>query len=374
MFSQASVPFVPSASPTFIKSCSLKELRDYAETLGEKPYRGEQVYQWLNKFLIHSFEQMSNLPQSFLSQLKESFCLQSLIIDKKLISEDGTTKFRFRTWDNYSIEAVYIPQSSAEHKNTLCISSQVGCAMNCHFCYTATLGLKRHLEPAEIIEQVTLVLADLMKDRITEYGEKGFPLKNDHHQLITNIVFMGMGEPLHNIDNIIKAIQILTHEQGLNFSSRKITVSTSGIIPAIQRLMTETKVCLAVSLNASNNEIRTQIMPVSKKYPLKDLIDTCKNLHLDRKRRVFFEYVMLGNINDSKEHVIELIHLLKGFKCKVNLIPWNPFDGVSYTSPHPDNVDMFFQALHQAHIFVSVRKTRGQDIYAACGQLANANV
>jgi len=277
--------------------------------------------------------------------------LSALTLTARQVSGDGTQKFRWLLEDGTSIESVLIPE---EDHSTLCLSSQVGCALGCRFCLTALQGLTRNLKVAEIVNQVLAV-------RPYAPGDK--PL--------TNLVFMGMGEPLANFDNVVQAIRQIQAPWGLNFSKRRVTVSTAGLAPLIPRLGAEVPVNLTVSLNAVDDDTRSLIMPVTRRYPIKELLDACRSFPLPRQRRITFGYVLLAGVNDDLAMAKELTRLLAGFQAKVNLISFNPLPELPFAAPDLDRVLRFQEIIRQAHYPVFIRESRGQDIAAACGQLAS---
>ena len=335
-----------------LKSFSSPELEAFLISLGMKRYRANQVYQWLYQKGAASFDEMTNLSKEERTALNEKVYISSLILIKKQTASDGTEKYLFELEDGNRIESVLIPD---EKRLTLCISTQVGCSMGCRFCLTGKGGLKRNLEAHEIVDQV-LAVKGLLNKRIT------------------NIVLMGMGEPLANYDNTIAALKILLDEKALNFSSRKITLSTAGLIPQIDKLGKEgVKVNLAISLNAATDDVRSKIMPINKKYPIKELIACCKRFPLPKRRRITFEYVMLKDINDTKEDAERLCKLLKGVPCKVNLIPFNEYEGCEFKKPDEKSVERFRGILIEHHIMSITRKSKGAEISAACGQLRGSN-
>jgi 23S rRNA (adenine2503-C2)-methyltransferase len=295
---------------------------------------------------------MSNVGRSLRAGLVRDFVLPGLEPPAVSISKDGTTKLLFRLADAGAIETVIIPDAP---RLTLCLSSQVGCAMGCTFCATARLGLKRNLDAREIVGQV-----------IAARRELGQTVP------ITNIVFMGMGEPLANYDALIEAIEILSAPWGFGLSGRRITVSTVGLLPQLERLVRETTVAVAVSLTATTDGLRDQLMPVNRRYPIAEVIETCRHLPIAQRRRVTFEYVLLAGVNDAVDDARRLVGLLHGVRAKVNLIPFNPFPGVDYRPPSAAEARRFQEVLLSANISATVRKTRGRDVQAACGQLAAA--
>ncbi len=339
-----------------IKGLGKEELEAWVQKKGFEPYRGRQIWHWILKKAIPSFSHMSNLPKRLRRILEEETELNPLQLVHSLESkEDGTRKYLFRLKDGCLIESVLIPEMKKGYF-TLCISSQAGCAMACKFCFTARQGLKRNLTTSEIIDQVVQV-----KRSLAEPGR------------LRNIVFMGMGEPLANYGSVMKAINILIDPHGMNFSYRRVTVSTCGLIPQIKRFGKDTIVNLAVSLNASDNETRDLIMPINKKYPLKELISACRQLSLPKRRRVTFEYVLIGGMNDREEDALRLVDLIRGIKAKINLIPLNSHPGTGLSSPSMTQVLRFQEILLKNNLTAIIRKSRGRDIMAACGQLSGSH-
>jgi 23S rRNA (adenine2503-C2)-methyltransferase len=347
----------PEARPDIL-SLSFEELAAELAALGERPFRGRQVFRWLHKRWAASFEEMSDVPRALREKLAERFVLAAPQVELVQQSSDGTRKYKLRTVDGRFVEAVYMPDE-AKGRRTLCVSSQVGCAMGCTFCLTATMGLVRHMSPGEIVGQVHRVNRDLVET----VGLAG-------PRPLTNLVFMGMGEPLHNFDNLKKALTTLLSEEGPNFSHRHVTVSTSGLVPAIERAGAELDVKIAISLNATTDEVRDEIMPVNRKWDLEALMAACRRFPTRQGRRITFEYVLLGGINDSDEDARRLVKLVRGIPVKVNLIPYNENPGLGFKEPAPERVESFRAILDAARIPAPVRKNRGRDISAACGQLA----
>ncbi len=342
-----------------LRSLSLAELSTLVDRMGEKPYRARQLFGWLHQRGAASLDEMTDLPRAFRDRLAAETRLTALAIDAVQQSIDGTRKYRLRTHDGKLIEAVYMPDIDVEDEDegagirrTLCLSTQVGCAMGCGFCMTATMGLIRNLSAGEIVDQVHRVNADL--------GDR--PL--------TNLVFMGMGEPLHNYANVMRSLELLQHEDGLNISHRRITVSTSGLVPNIVRFGQETQVKLAVSLNATTDEQRSRLMPVDKKWNIAALMDAVRKFPSRQGRRVTFEYVLLKGVNDSDDDAARLAKLLHGLPVKVNLIPYNENPGLDFRDPGQERLQAFRKVLQAKGITSMVRKNRGRDIAAACGQLA----
>jgi len=352
---------------TNLKQLSEKEIVPFIENLGQKPYRVKQIINWIYKKLATSLEEMTDLPMSFREVLKKVAYISNLILLKRQFSKDGTQKFLFELEDGKTIETVLIHD---EKRLTLCISSQVGCAMRCKFCMTGKFGLKRNLKAYEIIDQIIAVQRMLTETKIPpsplwqRRAREDFPPSK-----ITNIVFMGTGEPLDNFDEVIDALWRLTSLMG--FSRKKITVSTAGIVPQILELAKKGPgVNLAISLNATTDDVRNKIMPINKKYPLKELLNVCKRFPLSLNRKITFEYVLLEGINDSQEDALRLIKLLRGIRSKVNLIPYNPITAeVNFKKPEDVKVLAFQKILVSREIRAIIRKSKGEDIMAACGQL-----
>ncbi len=331
-----------------------KGLRAFFETLGEAPYRAKQMMKWIHQEGCLDFDAMSNLSKSLRAQLKEKAFLELPEVKTCQTSSDGTRKWLLRLSCGNSIETVFIPEAN---RGTLCVSSQVGCALNCSFCSTAKQGFNRNLTPAEIIGQVWLAVHALRRDH------------DIHHQRVTNVVMMGMGEPLLNFDPVVAAMNLMMDDCAYGLSKRRVTLSTSGVIPDMKRLREQSEVSLAVSLHAPNDKLRNELVPINKKYPLVELMDVCRTYFTD-KRVVTFEYVMLAGVNDQPEHANELIKLLHDVPAKVNLIPFNPFPMTQYTRSSNNAIFAFRDKLIAKGINTITRKTRGDDIDAACGQLA----
>ena len=331
-------------------------LEEFFAAIGEKKFRATQLMKWIHQMGVVDFQEMNNLSKDLRNRLVESSCVQNLHVTQDKISKDGTRKWLLRLHDGNHIETVYIPEDG---RGTLCVSSQVGCALDCSFCSTGRQGFNRNLSTAEIISQVWL--ASQLLDEEKKPGRK-----------ITNVVLMGMGEPLLNFDNVVSAIRIMMDDFAYGLSKRRVTVSTAGVVPAMDRLGDILDMRLAVSLHASNDELRNELVPVNKKYPLKKLMAACRRF-IDKQNtrsRITFEYVLLDGINDQPEHARELIKLLKGIPTLMNLIPFNPFAGSGYRTSSKKAVIRFSEILHKSGMTTVVRKTRGEDIDAACGQLA----
>ncbi|HTE55102.1 MAG TPA: 23S rRNA (adenine(2503)-C(2))-methyltransferase RlmN [Kofleriaceae bacterium] len=338
-----------------LRGLTLDEAEAFVQELGEPRYRGRQIWRWVHGRGATSFDQMSDVSRPLRARLAERARIGTLTVAEVQRSTDGTRKLRLDTRDGRAIETVLIPDGD---KLTQCISSQVGCALDCQFCATAKLGLVRHLDPGEIADQVYRAQALLAEE---EPGRR-----------ITNLVYMGMGEPLHNYGSLIKSLSILTHELGANLSQRRITVSTVGLVPAIERLgREELRPNLAVSLNASSDEVRDRIMPVNRKWPIARLLEALRAYPLERRRRITFEYVLLAGVNDSIEDAERLARLLRSMRCKVNLIPWNPHAGAPFARPSAEAIERFQNRVKELGLAAYLRTPRGDDIDAACGQLAN---
>jgi 23S rRNA (adenine2503-C2)-methyltransferase len=351
----------PATTRVDVCSLTLQELtRLVAEEMGERAFHARQIFRWVHQRGATSFAQMTDLSKSLRQKLDERFDLLPLQKDLEQRSSDGTIKYRWRTRDGHFIESVYMP---APDRKTLCVSTQVGCAMACSFCATGQLGLKRNLSAGEIVVQVHAVNREVR-------ANEGL----DTHRPLTNLVFMGMGEPLHNFENLKRALEILESEDGPNFSQRHITVSTVGLLPMIERFGRELDVKLAISLNATTDEQRSQTMPVNRKWNIAALIEACRKLPLKQGRRITFEYVMLRGFNDSDEDAHRLSQLLRAVPAKVNLIPYNENAGLGFRTVDEDRAERFREILAAAQVCAFVRQNRGRDIAAACGQLANVEM
>lgn len=327
-----------------------KDLRDFLKGLGKEQFRAQQIFKWVYERRITNLDEMLNLSKSFREELKDVIDFSLPPVVSHLKSVDGTQKFLFDVGQGNTVEAVLIP---ADDRLTLCISSEVGCNMACKFCFTGKQKLKRRLTAAEIVGQFMQVT-----DRLDE-GKR-----------ISNIVFMGMGEPLDNSDAVFKSIEVLHDPWGMHVSKRKITVSTSGLVPEMWKI-TANKVRLAVSLNASNDEIRNQVMPINKRYPLKELLAECKAYTEATGEKVTLEYVLLKGITDQVHHARELFQLTKNIPCKINLIPFNEHPGSGFERPSDEQIQKFQDELIRFGAHVLIRRTMGRDIFAACGQLTS---
>lgn len=343
---------------TDLRNLTQDEIVEYVESLGQPAFRGRQIMPWLYRPEITDFSQMTDLAKKFRALLAENARIYRFIDPIIQRSSDGAVKFGFPLEDGKMIEAVLIPEPD---RNTLCVSSQVGCAMKCSFCLTATMGFSRNLNPSEIVNQVVAVGDFLRKE------PKGKLIGPDR---VTNIVFMGMGEPLNNLDNLIKAISILTEQRGLDMTSRRITVSTCGIVPKMERLGLETDVNLAISLHAVDDKTRDSLMPVNDRYSLEELLEACRTYPMAKRKRIMFEYILLKDINDSDEDAKELARILRDIPCKINLLPYNESPGIPYKSPSRNRLYAFQKIVRDSGYSVFIRSSRGDDISAACGQLA----
>jgi 23S rRNA (adenine2503-C2)-methyltransferase len=330
-----------------------------AQRLGAKPFRARQLMKWIYRRGAADFSAMSDLAREFRTQLREVAEITVPQIVTEQVSSDGTRKWMLRMDQVQGIETVYIPEPD---RGTLCISSQVGCAMDCTFCATAQQGFNRNLSVAEIVGQVWLAQRELTESRASADGRT---------RAITNIVFMGMGEPLANYRNVVPAMHIFMDDLGYDLSRRRVTLSTSGLVPQIYRLAEECNVALAVSLHAPNDELRNELVPINRKHPIDELLAACWH-YIDQQngRSVTFEYVMLDGVNDKPEHARQLVRLLKGHPAKVNLIPFNVFAGTRYRRSPVAAIARFREILNDHGVIATTRKTRGGDIDAACGQLA----
>ena len=322
---------------------------------GEKPFRARQVLRWIYQAGESNFDAMSDLAVSLREKLKQIACVQAPKVMREELSDDGTRKWLLDMGTGNAVETVYIPE---EGRGTLCVSTQAGCALDCAFCSTGKQGFNRNLSTAEIIGQLWWANHQLGKD-------------DESNWQISNVVLMGMGEPLLNYDNTVSALRLMLDDHAYGLSRRRVTVSTSGIVPAMDRLREECPVALAVSLHAPNDKLRDVLVPINQKYPLKELLAACKR-YLEKAPRDFitFEYVLLDGVNDSVQQAHELVRLVRDVPCKFNLIPFNPFPQAHYRRSRPEAIQRFRDVLTQADIVTTMRKTRGDDIAAACGQLA----
>lgn len=330
--------------------------RELLAELGEKPFHATQIMKWIHHRFAEDVSCMTDISKSLRVWLAENGTLQEPEVHEELLSSDGTRKWLIRSASGSLIETVFIPE---DNRGTLCVSSQVGCALDCSFCSTGKQGFNSNLTTAEIIGQLRIALRRLAQ---------AYP---DRTRTVTNVVMMGMGEPLLNTDNVLPAVELMMDDLGYGISKRKVTVSTAGVIPGIEKLCDTTDVSLAISLHAPNNELRDQLVPINRKYPIEQLLAACSRYarNLGEKRTVTVEYTLIDGINDQLQHSKELSRLLRGFPCKINLIPFNPFPGTSYRRPAMQAVRAFQDQLVRDGYSVTVRTTRGADIQAACGQL-----
>jgi len=344
-----------SAATLNLLDLDRQELEEYFSGLGEKSFRASQVVQWIHQKGVTDFQQMSNLSQALRDRLHDNTVIHLPDVVYDATSSDGTRKWLLQLDDGNRIESVYIPE---DDRGTLCVSSQVGCALDCSFCSTGRRGFNRNLSTAEIISQVWLATG--LIDEEKKPGRK-----------VTNVVLMGMGEPLLNFDNVVRAVRIMMDDFAYGLSKRRVTVSTAGVVPAIDRLGDILDMRLAVSLHASDDELRNSLVPLNNKYPLRELMAACRRF-IDKqsaRSRITFEYVLLDGVNDSDQHAQQLIKLVKGIPTLMNLIPFNPFEGSGYKTSPVKRVERFNNILAEAGITTVVRRTRGGDIDAACGQL-----
>lgn len=335
---------------------SKREIVDFVTKHNLPKFRAQQIWNWLYFRGVRDFSQMLNLPSSTKDLLQKTFVIQRPKIALAQMSVDGTQKWLLRFLDNQEAETVHIPEAS---RGTLCVSSQIGCTLTCKFCHTGSQTLVRNLTPAEIVGQVMLA-----RDIFNEWSS---PNENRH---ISNIVMMGMGEPLYNYDNVKKALLIIMDNEGISLSRRRITLSTSGVVPLIKKCGEEIGVNLAISLHAVRDDIRDILVPINKKYPIKYLIEACRQYPgASNARRITFEYVMLKDVNDSKADAKALVHLIRGLPAKINLIPFNPWPGTEFECSSNQKIKDFAEIIQKAGYSSPVRMPRGQDILAACGQL-----
>lgn len=334
---------------------TLPEMTAFFAAMGEKPFRAKQVFRWIHHGGVDNFDAMTDLAKSLREKLPQVAVIESPTLMTERASSDGTRKWLLDVGTGNGIEVVFIPEAD---RGTLCVSSQVGCALDCTFCSTGKQGFNRNLTTAEIIGQLWWANRAMRKD---PKGER----------IVSNVVMMGMGEPLANFDNVTNAMDIMLDDHAYGLSRRRVTLSTSGVVPNLKRLKERCPVALAVSLHAPNDALRDVLVPINQKYPLAELLATIKDyLQAAPRDFVTFEYVMLDGVNDSVQHAHELAKLVSGIECKFNLIPWNPFPDAPYARSSNNAIHRFRDVLQQAGLIVTVRKTRGDDIDAACGQLA----
>lgn len=336
-----------------IKDFNLEELKEELKTIGEKPYRAEQIFQWIYVEKVKNFEEMTNLSLDLRKRLEENYTMCNYRILRKLESVDGTKKYLFDVLDGNAIETVLMEY---HHGKTICVSSQIGCKMGCKFCASTGIPFVRNLTPGEIVEQILAV-------------------EQDTNSQISNVVFMGIGEPFDNYENVMKAIKIMNHQKGLNIGARHISVSTSGVVPRIYDFAKEGFQCtLSISLHATSNEKRSSMMPVNRKYPIEELMKACQEYIRLTNKRISFEYALAKENNDNLEDAKALVKLLKGMLCHVNLIPINKIENGIYTKSTNENIMKFRDYLNENGIVATIRRELGSDIDAACGQLRRKNL
>ena len=336
-----------------IKDFNLEELKEELKTIGEKPYRAEQIFQWIYVEKVKNFEEMTNLSLDLRKRLEENYTMCNYRILRKLESVDGTKKYLFDVRDGNAIETVLMEY---HHGKTICVSSQIGCKMGCKFCASTGIPFVRNLTPGEIVEQILAV-------------------EQDTNSQISNVVFMGIGEPFDNYENVMKAIKIMNHQKGLNIGARHISVSTSGVVPRIYDFAKEGFQCtLSISLHATSNEKRSSMMPVNRKYPIEELMKACQEYIRLTNKRISFEYALAKENNDNLEDAKALVKLLKGMLCHVNLIPINKIENGIYTKSTNENIMKFRDYLNENGIVATIRTELGSDIDAACGQLRRKNL
>ena len=336
-----------------IKDYTLEELKQEMQNIQEKPFRAEQIFKWIYEEKVKTFDDMTNLSLQLREKLKENYTMCNYDILRKQEAKDGTKKYLFNIGDGNAIETVLM---SYHHGYSICVSSQIGCKMGCKFCASTGINFIRSLSSGEIVEQIIAV-------------------EQDENIRISNVVFMGIGEPLDNYDNVVKAIRIINHPKGLNIGARHISVSTSGLVPNIYRLADENIQCtLSISLHATNNQKRSEMMPVNNAYPIEELLQACKDYIAKTNRRISFEYALAKDSNDNLEDAQALVKLLKGMLCHVNLIPINKIENGKYSKSSNENIIRFRDYLNDHGIVATIRRELGSDIDAACGQLRRKNL
>lgn len=336
-----------------IKDYTLDELKEELKEIGEKPFRAEQIYKWIYEARVSDFDEMTNLSLELREKLKQIYEIKEFKILKKQVASDGTRKYLFDVLDGNAIETVLMEY---HHGFSICVSSQIGCKMGCKFCASTGIPFARNLSSGEIIEQIMAV-------------------ERDADVRISNIVFMGIGEPLNNYDNVVKAIRIINHPKGLNIGARHISISTSGLVPRIYKLAEENIQCtLSISLHATTNEKRSEMMPINNVFPIEELLQACKDYIEKTHRRISFEYALAKENNDNLEDAKRLVKLLKGMLCHVNLIPINKIENGEYTKSSNENIMKFRDYLNEHGIIATIRRELGSDIDAACGQLRRKNL
>ena len=358
---QFAAPAADGDGPINLIGMNRAELTATLETLDEPRFRADQLFKWIYGRGATEFDQMTNLSKTLRAKLADRYVVARPQISQDLSSNDGTHKWLLRLDDGNEVECVHIPESDC---GTLCVSSQVGCTLNCSFCHTGTQAWVRNLQPREIVAQIMIA-----RDSLGEW-----PSPSENRQ-ISNIVMMGMGEPLYNLDNVSKALKIVMDGDGVSISKRRITLSTAGVVPMMDRCGEDLDVNLAVSLHAVNNDVRDELVPLNRKYPIEELLDACRRYPgSSNSRRITFEYAMLKGVNDSVADAKELVRILKGIPAKINLIPFNPWPGVAYDCSDWEAIRKFSDTVFHAGISAPIRMPRGRDIMAACGQLKSASV
>ncbi len=343
-----------AAAKTNLLGLTRAGMEEFVLGMGEKPFRARQLMKWIYRRAVGDFESMTDLGKDFRRRLEEIAEIRTPEVIVSQSSADGTRKWLLRLESGQAIEMVFIPEPG---RGTLCISSQIGCTMDCTFCSTGQQGFNRNLDTAEIVGQVWLANREL-----------GYSPDGD--RVITNVVFMGMGEPLMNYRNVVPAAEVMMDDLGLDLSRRRVTISTSGLVPQMMRIADETNVALAVSLHAPNDELRSELMPINRRHPIASLLEACWHyVEKQNARNVTFEYVMLDGVNDRPEHARQLAALLRGHPAKVNLIPFNPFPNTQYRRSSEEAIERFRDLLIKGGVIATIRRTRGDDIDAACGQL-----
>ena len=345
-----------SNTKTNLLGMSPETLGDFFESIGEKRFRSTQVLKWIHQFGVDNFDDMTNISKALRAKLTDVAEIREPEVVMQKTSKDGTRKWVIKTEGGSSVEMVLIPDGD---RKTLCVSSQVGCSLDCSFCSTGKQGFNRNLTAAEIIGQVRIA--------IKSYG----PFDPSGDRRVTNVVLMGMGEPLMNFNNVVEAVKLMMEDNAYGLSKRRVTLSTAGVVPALDKLGDETDVSLAVSLHAPNDELRDQLVPINRRYPINELIDACNRYlgKLNDKRVATVEYTLIAGVNDQPEHARQLVKLLRRLPSKLNLIPFNPFPNSGYDRPSDAAIDAFKQIMLKGNILTTVRRTRGDDVDAACGQL-----
>jgi 23S rRNA (adenine2503-C2)-methyltransferase len=332
-----------------LRSMTLPEMEAYMESIGEKKFRGRQIYEWLHKRLAFSWDEMNNIPKKLKEKISADREMYGVkMVDCFISKLDGTRKYLFELHDGNIIESVLMKY---KHGNSVCISSQAGCRMGCRFCASTLGGLDRNLEPSEMLSQI-------------------YYIQKDTQERVSNVVMMGTGEPMDNFDHVLRFLELITSEDGLNISQRNLTISTCGIVPKIRELAEKhLQITLAISLHSPNDEMRRELMPIANKYSMDELLDACKYYFHETNRRMTFEYSLVAGVNDQPEHALELCTRLRGFPCHVNLIPVNPIKERDFKQSLPESVTEFKKILEKNRVNVTIRREMGADINAACGQL-----